>query len=257
MALLIDPPRFEAHGRRWSHLVSDTSIEELHAFAERAGLPPWGYEGDHYDVPEERYADVVAAGAQPVEGRRVVRALAESGLRMRKRKGDRGVARVRADLPDGSSAVVDLIRGGREVDERRVFCAAVLVVDAGGDHLVVHSVRRRQWGPPGGEREPGESVRETAVRELHEETGLVADPAALVPVGYERFRDLGDGTTWPPGRDLLQLYRLDLAVRRPPPARVLDDVDGVRWVAWPELEELCADEFYWPILEAVLRPRGG
>ncbi|MBR7741979.1 DUF4031 domain-containing protein [Phycicoccus sp. BSK3Z-2] len=257
MALLIDPPRFEAHGRRWSHLVSDTSIEELHAFARRAGLPAWGYEGDHYDVPEERYAAVVAAGARPVEGREVVRALRSSGLRMRKRKGDRGVARVRADLPDGTSALVDLLRGGREVDERRVFCAVVLVVDAGGDHLVVHSVRRRQWGPPGGERDPGETVREAAVRELHEETGLVADPTALVPVGYERFADLGDGGTWPPGRDLLQLYRLDLPERRPATARLLDDVDDVRWVTWDELVTLCGDDFYWPVLEAVLRPRGG
>ncbi|HQW73992.1 MAG TPA: DUF4031 domain-containing protein, partial [Ornithinibacter sp.] len=33
MAILIDPPRPEAHGRRWSHLISDTSTEELHAFA--------------------------------------------------------------------------------------------------------------------------------------------------------------------------------------------------------------------------------
>ena len=257
MALLIDPPRFAAHGRLWSHLVSDTSIEELHGFARRAGLPAWGFEGDHYDVPEERYDDVVAAGALPVDGRRVVRALVDSGLRMRKRKGDRGIARVRADFPDGASATVDLIRGDREVDERRVFCAMVFVVDAGGDHLVVHSVRRQQWGPPGGEREPDETVRRAAVRELQEETGLVADVARLAPVGYERFADLGGTDRWPPGRDLMQLYRLDLAEPRPPVGRVLDDVDGCRWVTTDELVDLCGDTFWWPVAEAVLTRRAG
>ena len=39
MAILIDPPYWPAHGRLWSHLVSDTSVEELHAFAERLGIP--------------------------------------------------------------------------------------------------------------------------------------------------------------------------------------------------------------------------
>jgi len=35
------------------------------------------------------------------------------------------------------------------------------------------------WYTPGGQIEPGESVRATAVRELAEEIGLVVDPAAL------------------------------------------------------------------------------
>ena len=69
MAILIDPPRAEAHGRRWSHLVSDTSLEELHRFARTIDIPERGFEGDHYDVPEEWYAAVVAAGARPIPAR--------------------------------------------------------------------------------------------------------------------------------------------------------------------------------------------
>jgi 8-oxo-dGTP diphosphatase len=35
----------------------------------------------------------------------------------------------------------------------------------------------------GGKIEPGEGTRDAAVREMHEETGLVLDPADLTPVG--------------------------------------------------------------------------
>ena len=92
MALLIDTPRWPAHGRLWAHLVSDTSLAELHVFASHAGIPTRSFEGDHYDVPAERHAEVVAAGARLVEGRVVVKALQRSGLRLPKRKGERVLA---------------------------------------------------------------------------------------------------------------------------------------------------------------------
>jgi Protein of unknown function (DUF4031) len=68
------------------------SLEELHTFARRAGVPERGFEGDHYDVPEERYAAMVAAGAVPVTGRELVRRLQRSGLRRPKRRGERVLA---------------------------------------------------------------------------------------------------------------------------------------------------------------------
>ncbi len=89
VVVLIDPPAWPAQGRLWSHLASDASLEELHAFARRAGLPERGFEGDHYDVPEERYAVLVAAGALPVTTRDLVRRLQVSGLRRPKRRGER------------------------------------------------------------------------------------------------------------------------------------------------------------------------
>ena len=70
--IIIDPPRVEAHGRVWSHLASDTSLEELHTFARRIGVPERGFDGDHYDVPSEWYDEVVAAGATPVSSRELV-----------------------------------------------------------------------------------------------------------------------------------------------------------------------------------------
>jgi hypothetical protein len=92
VVVLIDPPGWPAHGRLWSHLASDASLEELHAFARRTGLPQRGFEGDHYDVPEERYAALVAAGAVHVPGRELVRRLQRSGLRRPKRRGERVLA---------------------------------------------------------------------------------------------------------------------------------------------------------------------
>lgn len=83
--ILIDPPNVPSRGRMWSHLASDTSYEELHAFASRMGIPARGFDRDHYDVPAEVYDDMVAAGAVEVTSRVLVAALITAGLRRRKR----------------------------------------------------------------------------------------------------------------------------------------------------------------------------
>jgi pimeloyl-ACP methyl ester carboxylesterase len=82
VAVLIDEPRWWFRGRRWSHLVSDTSVAELHAFAQLAGIPRRGFQGDHYDVPEEHRDELIALGAQLVESRDLVRRLRSAGLRL-------------------------------------------------------------------------------------------------------------------------------------------------------------------------------
>ncbi|MFJ6725986.1 MULTISPECIES: DUF4031 domain-containing protein [unclassified Streptomyces] len=81
MTIYIDPPTWPGHGRLWSHLVSDASFAELHAFADALGVPRRAFERDHYDLPSHRYADAVTAGAREVTSREVVRLLTESGLR--------------------------------------------------------------------------------------------------------------------------------------------------------------------------------
>jgi hypothetical protein len=86
MTVLIDTPLWPKHGTVWAHLVSDRSIAELQAFAERTGLPPRAFDLDHYDVPVERYEELVAAGAEPVSPRELVRRLAASGLRVTPRE---------------------------------------------------------------------------------------------------------------------------------------------------------------------------
>ncbi len=84
VTIFIDPPAWPAHGRLWSHLVSDDSLDELHRFAAHHGVPRRGFERDHYDVPGEAYDRLVAGGAVPISSRELVARLRDTGLRRRK-----------------------------------------------------------------------------------------------------------------------------------------------------------------------------
>ncbi|MEI2819111.1 MAG: DUF4031 domain-containing protein [Marmoricola sp.] len=70
VGIWIDPPDTAAHGRVWSHLISDSSTDELHSFAAGVGIPRRGFDGDHYDVPGQWYDAMIEAGAQPAKCRR-------------------------------------------------------------------------------------------------------------------------------------------------------------------------------------------
>ncbi len=171
MTIWIDPPAWPAHGRLWSHLVSDTSYDELHDFAAAQGIPRRGFEGDHYDVPEERYAALVAAGATPVDGREVVRILQRSGLRIQKRKHERVVQAVPGApwLPPGSRADVIASRQDEPPANTVVVRLALL---RGPDLLVVER-------PDGGWDLPTRpSVSRTPAEAL---AALVADADAARP----------------------------------------------------------------------------
>ncbi|GAA5168052.1 DUF4031 domain-containing protein [Ornithinimicrobium tianjinense] len=249
MSVLIDPPLWPAHGRLWSHLVSDTSLAELHLFARRAGLPERGFEGDHYDVPEERYADLVALGATPVGATQLARILRDSGLRFRKRKGERPLARVENGLSAATAAphVLDVVASPHE----RVDAGATVVLVRAGDLMaMVRNASRPGWAPPGGKRDPGESAREGAVRELSEETGLRLRPDDLRPVGYERVTVDEGVDAWPfgPGANHLQVFAAAVEVAVPlRPA--LDDVLEAAWFARGDAERLSGAQPWWPIVD--------
>ncbi len=86
MTILIDQAMWPAHDTLWAHLVSDTSLAELHAFAAEHNVPKRSFDLDHYDIPAERWQSLVDAGATPVAGRELVTRLIASGLRINTRK---------------------------------------------------------------------------------------------------------------------------------------------------------------------------
>jgi hypothetical protein len=61
------PHLFGGRVTKWAHLWSDTSIEELHAFAQKIGLKRAWFQNKerlpHYDVTGARYKAALAAGA--------------------------------------------------------------------------------------------------------------------------------------------------------------------------------------------------
>lgn len=86
MAILLDPPRWPAHGTEFGHLVSDSSLDELHAFAHAAGIPARAFDHDHYDVAVARYPELIGAGALRVPSGELLRRLVDAGLRVRPRE---------------------------------------------------------------------------------------------------------------------------------------------------------------------------
>ncbi len=75
-----------AHGTLFAHLISDESLDELHAFAADCGIRRRAFDQDHYDVAAHRCADLVARGARQVDGGTLVRILTSSGLRIPARR---------------------------------------------------------------------------------------------------------------------------------------------------------------------------
>ena len=87
MAVLVDPLReYPDTGlpfRSWSHLVSDESFEELHAFAAGLGIPRRFFQGDHYDLPAHLRTRALEMGAEPVDDARAAGADGRAARRAR------------------------------------------------------------------------------------------------------------------------------------------------------------------------------
>lgn len=84
MTILVDAAVWSWRGRKWAHLVSDHTYDELHDFAERLGIPRRAFQGDHYDIPTEYRERALELGAEAVDSRVLVRRLREAGLRRRR-----------------------------------------------------------------------------------------------------------------------------------------------------------------------------
>ena len=246
MTIWIDPPAWPAHGTLWSHLVSDASIEELHAFAADHGIPRRGFEGDHYDVPEERYAALVAGGAQPIGGRELLRLLQASGLRVPKRRHER-VLHSQAEppwLPAGSR--VDVI-SSRQDGPPASTAVVRLLAHTGGSVLVVS---RHDGGLDLPSRAVGDATAEEALGELQRE--VLGDQGGAELVGYVRNTVPAGDTSypWPVPRACFAVYAREVDEARP--------FGGGHWIALDEAAERLAERHWWVLLpEFFSHPRHG
>src|SRR5271165_532637 len=75
----------------------------------------------------------------------------------------------------------------REFPETPLVGVGAIVIENSRILLVkrAHPPLQAQWSIPGGVLEVGELVREAAIREAHEETGLIVEPLDLLGV-YDR-----------------------------------------------------------------------
>jgi hypothetical protein len=241
VTIWIDPPAWPAHGRLWSHLVSDVSYDELHEFAVAQGIPRRGFEGDHYDVPQERYSALVAAGAVAVDGREVVRILQRSGLRIQKRKHERVVQAVPGApwLPPGSRA--DVIVSRQEEPPANTVLVRLALLR--GPDLLVFERSDGGWDLP--TRPAAAHTPAAALRLLVDD--LMGSPIGLSPtlLGYVRNTVPSPDADypWPVPKACFAVYTAWL-----PPA---GDADHGVWRPLHGADPDLSQRHWWPLMEQL------
>ena len=122
----------------------------------------------------------------------------------------------------------------REFPEQPIIGVGAIVIDHGRVLLVkrAHPPIQGQWSIPGGALEVGELVRDAAVREAREETGLIVESGELLGVFDRVLRDAD-------GRVQYHYVLIDFLCRRVGgELRADGDADEVRWFAPEELPAL-------------------
>ena len=132
---------------------------------------------------------------------------------------------------------VPLIGVGAVIIENSIEDSRVLLVKR------AHPPLQAQWSIPGGVLEVGELVREAAIREAREETGLIVEPADLLGV-YDRV--LRDGEQ----RVQYHYVLIDFLCRRVGgELQAASDAAAVRWFGEEELGSLKLTAGSLPVIE--------
>lgn len=125
---------------------------------------------------------------------------------------------------------VELCRTAKPATPPRHLVSYFVVVD--GDHvLLVDHRNARLWLPTGGHVEPGEHPRDTVVRELHEELGLIQ----AEPVGRPRMITCATTVGLTAGHTDVSLWYVIFANRNAP---LIFDAQEFREVRWFPLDDV-------------------
>jgi 8-oxo-dGTP diphosphatase len=122
----------------------------------------------------------------------------------------------------------------REYPEQPLVGVGAIIIENSRVVLVkrAHPPLQAQWSIPGGVLEVGELVRDAAVREAREETGLTVEPGELLGVYDRVLRDPG-------GRVQYHYVLVDFLCRRVSgELQAADDAAEVRWFTREELPAL-------------------
>ena len=144
----------------------------------------------------------------------------------------------------------------REFPEAPLVGVGAIIIE--GSHVLLvkraHPPLQAQWSIPGGVLEVGELVREAAIREAREETGLIVEPGELLGVYDRVLRDLEQRVQY-------HYVLIDfLCWRTGGELQAADDAAEVRWFTQNELPPLnLAEDTCDVILKgfAALRRKNG
>jgi putative (di)nucleoside polyphosphate hydrolase len=117
----------------------------------------------------------------------------------------------------------------------------ILLLNPQRELLLCHATGAAHWDIPKGLGEPGETPRETAVRETFEETGLRLEPDRLLDLGrsvYRPGKDLHLFATWSERIDLSTFVcTSQFRDRR---GRLLPEADVFEWTPFERVPQRCA-----------------
>jgi len=140
------------------------------------------------------------------------------------------------NMSEPTAADLEARRAARRYPERPIVAVLAVVLRGAGAETRVLIVQRAQqpnagrWGFPGGVLELGETVAEGAMRELHEETGVVAEPAGWLDVHDAISRD---------DEARVQFHYLLVAVRgvwQSGEGEAADDAAACAWASRADIE---------------------
>jgi 8-oxo-dGTP diphosphatase len=133
----------------------------------------------------------------------------------------------------------------REYPEAPLVGVGAIIIQEARVVLVkrAHPPLQAQWSIPGGVLEVGELVREAAIREAREETGLTVEPGELLGVYDRVLRD-------PSGRVQYHYVLVDFLCRRVAgDLAAADDAAEVRWFTREELPALLLAEDTFDVIQ--------